>query len=95
MKNGAQHRVCLMAGDTVAHSFSFFITFGVGGQIRWIYPPLNKPKTLAVTLLTTVLKFNRQTNERTSQRFCKIKRGAAQRTSQRTVAPHLLLPQSH
>jgi hypothetical protein len=35
-----------MAGDTVARSFNFFITFGVGGQIRWIYPPLNKPKTL-------------------------------------------------
>jgi hypothetical protein len=42
----AQHRVCLMAGDTVARSVSKFIYIRVGGQIRWIYPPLNKPKTL-------------------------------------------------
>lgn len=51
---------------------------------------------LAVTLLTTVQTLNRQTNERTtSQRFGKIKRGATPPTSQRTVAPHLLLPQPH
>jgi tetratricopeptide (TPR) repeat protein len=37
-----------MAGDTVARSVSKFIYIRVGGQIRWIYPPLNKPKTLAV-----------------------------------------------
>jgi hypothetical protein len=37
-----------MAGDTVAHSVSKIIYIRVGGQIRWIYPPLNKPKTLAV-----------------------------------------------
>ncbi|UYN87606.1 MAG: hypothetical protein KIT51_04925 [Cyclobacteriaceae bacterium] len=43
-----QHQVCLMAGDTVARSVSKFIYIRVGGQIRWIYPPLNKPKTLAV-----------------------------------------------
>jgi hypothetical protein len=41
-----------MAGDTVARNFSYFITFGVGGQIRWIYPPLNKPKTLAAIFMT-------------------------------------------
>jgi len=41
-----QHRVCLMAGDTVARSVNKFIYIRVGGQIRWIYPPLNKPKTL-------------------------------------------------
>jgi hypothetical protein len=35
-----------MAGDTVARSVSKFIYIRVGGQIRWIYPPLNKPKTL-------------------------------------------------
>ena len=50
---------------------------------------------LAVTLLTTVQTLNGQTNERTSQRFGKIKRGATPPTSQRTVAPHLLLPQPH
>jgi hypothetical protein len=43
----AQHQVCLMAGDTVARSVNKFIYIRVGGQIRWIYPPLNKPKTLA------------------------------------------------
>jgi hypothetical protein len=36
-----------MAGDTVARSVIKFIYIRVGGQIRWIYPPLNKPKTLA------------------------------------------------
>jgi hypothetical protein len=46
-----QHRVCLMAGDSVARSIPKFIYIRVGGQIRWIYPPLNKPKTLAVSLL--------------------------------------------
>ncbi|UYN87579.1 MAG: hypothetical protein KIT51_04790 [Cyclobacteriaceae bacterium] len=35
-----------MAGDRVARSVSKFIYIRVGGQIRWIYPPLNKPKTL-------------------------------------------------
>jgi hypothetical protein len=35
-----------MAGDTVARSVNKFIYIRVGGQIRWIYPPLNKPKTL-------------------------------------------------
>jgi hypothetical protein len=55
-----------MAGDTVARSVPKFIYIRVGGQIRWIYPPLNKPKTLAVIfagqmrllilgLLTTIL----------------------------------------
>lgn len=54
------------------------------------------PFPLAVTLLTTLQTLNRQTNERTtSQRFGKIKRGATPPTSQRTVAPHLLLPQPH
>jgi hypothetical protein len=43
-----QHQVCLMAGDTVARSVNKFTYIRVGGQIRWIYPPLNKPKTLAV-----------------------------------------------
>jgi hypothetical protein len=37
-----------MAGDTVARSVNKFIYIRVGGQIRWIYPPLNKPKTLGV-----------------------------------------------
>jgi hypothetical protein len=46
--NGRQQRVCLMAGDRVARSVPKFIYIRVGGQIRWIYPPLNKPKTLAV-----------------------------------------------
>jgi MoxR-like ATPase/vacuolar-type H+-ATPase subunit E/Vma4 len=41
-----------------------------------------------------VLKFNRQKNEQTTQRFGKIKRGAKPPTSQCKVAPHLLLPQS-
>ncbi|MBX2956296.1 MAG: hypothetical protein KF846_09075 [Cyclobacteriaceae bacterium] len=41
-----QHQVCLMAGDTVARSVSKFMYIRVGGQIRWIYPPLNKPKSL-------------------------------------------------
>ena len=36
-----------MAGDTVARSVTKFIYTRVGGQIRWIYPPINKPKTLA------------------------------------------------
>lgn len=45
-RNFAQHQVCLMAGDTVARSVSKFIYIRVGGQIWWIYPPLNKPKTL-------------------------------------------------
>jgi hypothetical protein len=45
--HGWQHQVCLMAGDRVARSISKFIYIRVGGQIRWIYPPLNKPKTLA------------------------------------------------
>lgn len=58
-------------------------------------PNVSYTQPLAATLLTTVLKFNRQTNERTSQRFGKIKRGATPSTSQRTVAPHLLLPQPH
>jgi hypothetical protein len=35
-----------MAGDTVARSVNKFIYIRVGRQIRWIYPPLNKPKTL-------------------------------------------------
>jgi hypothetical protein len=35
-----------MAGDRVARSVNKFIYIRVGGQIRWIYPPLNKPKTL-------------------------------------------------
>jgi hypothetical protein len=48
MINYRQHQVCLMAGDTVARSVSKFIYIRVCGQIRWIYPPLNKPKTLAV-----------------------------------------------
>jgi len=42
-----------------------------------------------------VQTLNRQTNERTNQRFGKIKRGATPPTSQRTVAPHLLLPLPH
>ena len=37
-----------MAGDTVARSVPKFIYIRVGGQIRWIYPPLNKPKSLPV-----------------------------------------------
>ena len=45
-----------MAGDTVARSVNKFIIFGVGGQIRWIYPPLNKPKTLAV-IFTGTMKY--------------------------------------
>jgi hypothetical protein len=40
-----------MAGDTVARSVHKFIYIRVGGQIRWIYPPLNKPKTLAAIFL--------------------------------------------
>jgi hypothetical protein len=36
-----------MAGDTVARSVNKFIYIRVGGQILRIYPPLNKPKTLA------------------------------------------------
>ena len=36
-----------MAGDRVARSVNKFIYIRVGGQIRWIYPPLNKPKSLA------------------------------------------------
>jgi hypothetical protein len=44
--NYRQHRVCLMAGDTVARSVNKFIYIRVGGQIHRIYPPLNKPKTL-------------------------------------------------
>jgi hypothetical protein len=40
-----------MAGDTVARSVNKFIYIRVGGQIRWIYPPLNKPKTLWVIAL--------------------------------------------
>ena len=43
---------------------------------------------------TTDRPVNRQTeNEKKSQRFDKIKRGATQHTSRHTVAPHLLLPQ--
>jgi hypothetical protein len=44
--NYRQHRVCLMAGDTVARSVNKFSYIRVGGQILRIYPPLNKPKTL-------------------------------------------------
>jgi hypothetical protein len=40
-----------MAGDTVARSVSKFIYIRVGGQIRWIYPPLNKPKPLAASFM--------------------------------------------
>jgi len=36
-----------MAGDTVTRSVSKFIYIRLGGQIIRIYPPLNKPKTLA------------------------------------------------
>jgi len=36
-----------MAGDRVARSVNKFIYIRVGGQILRIYPPLNKPKTLA------------------------------------------------
>jgi hypothetical protein len=50
----SQHRVCLMVGDRVARSVSKFIYIRVGGQIRWIYPPLNKPKTLAATIFKKV-----------------------------------------
>jgi hypothetical protein len=39
-----------MAGDRVARSVPKFIYIRVGGQIRWIYPPLNKPKTLCANL---------------------------------------------
>ncbi|UYN87582.1 MAG: hypothetical protein KIT51_04805 [Cyclobacteriaceae bacterium] len=49
-----------MAGDTVARSVNKFIYIRVGGQIRWIYPPLNKPKTLAarhMKFLTIVFLF--------------------------------------
>jgi hypothetical protein len=42
-----QHQVLLMAGDRVARSVFKFIYIRVGGQILRIYPPLNKPKTLA------------------------------------------------
>jgi hypothetical protein len=42
-----------MAGDRVARSVPKFIYIRVGGQIRWIYPPLNKPKTLAAMALVT------------------------------------------
>jgi hypothetical protein len=42
-----QGSLCLMAGDTVACSFSFFITFDVCRQILWGYPSLNKPQTCA------------------------------------------------
>lgn len=37
----AQHRVCLMAGDTVARSVSKFIYIRVGGQIL-LSRPLHK-----------------------------------------------------
>jgi hypothetical protein len=40
-----------MAGDRVARSVVKFIYIRVGGQIRWIYPPLNKPKTLQAMLV--------------------------------------------
>jgi len=43
-----------MAGDTVARSVNKFIYIRVGGQIRWIYPPLNKPKTLVAMRLGTI-----------------------------------------
>ncbi|UYN87671.1 MAG: hypothetical protein KIT51_05265 [Cyclobacteriaceae bacterium] len=39
-----------MAGDTVASSVNKFIYIRVGGKIRWIYPPLNKPKTLVASI---------------------------------------------
>jgi hypothetical protein len=48
--HSCQHRVCLMAGDRVARSVIKFIYIRVGGQILRIYPPLNKPKTLAQIL---------------------------------------------
>jgi len=38
-------------------------------------------------------KYRQKYEGKKSQRFGKIKRGATQRTSQPTVAPHLLLPQ--
>jgi hypothetical protein len=43
-----------MAGDTVARSVTKFIYIRVGGQIRWIYPPLNKPKSLPPMLLKKI-----------------------------------------
>jgi hypothetical protein len=50
-----------MAGDTVARSVVKFIYIRVGRQIRWIYPPLNKPKTLGASrsghFTTDILKF--------------------------------------
>jgi len=51
-----------MAGDTVARSVNKFIYIRVGGQIRWIYPPLNKPKTLSLSV-------NRQTNNNMTMKF--------------------------
>lgn len=39
-----------MAGGTVARSVSQFIYIRVGGEILWIYPPLNKFKTLCTYL---------------------------------------------
>jgi len=56
-----QHRVCLMAGDTVARSVGKFIYIRVGGQIRWIYPPLNKPKTLGAR------RWDRKSNKQIGQ----------------------------
>jgi len=42
-----------MAGDTVARSVNKFIYIRIGGQILWIYPPLNKPKPLVAMRLWT------------------------------------------
>lgn len=45
-----------MAGDTVARSVNKFIYIRVGGQIRWIYPPLNKPKSLCAIGAAEMIK---------------------------------------
>jgi len=47
MMTSRQHRVCLMAGDTVARSVSKFIYIRVGGQILRIYPPLKQTQNVA------------------------------------------------